>query len=153
MLGVSAVLGSVAAGLLIGKLKMSRLSAVIAVLGAFIIPAGVAFLFPTGALARYGACVAAFCGAQLVACVFSIFAISRFQQKTPNHLIGKVMAYVSAISMCVQPLGQMVYGLLFDAFHGDVYLVLIPTGVIVCAIGFCTRGFFKELGENVAADK
>ena len=58
-----------------------------------------------------------------------------FHKATPEHLIGKVMAYRSAISMCAQPVGQMVYGFLFDGFKETVWLVLIPTGVIVCGIG------------------
>ena len=32
--------------------------------------------------------------------IFSIFAVSRIQQKTPNHLLGKVMAYTAAITLC-----------------------------------------------------
>lgn len=55
------------------------------------------------------------------------------------------MAYVATISMCVQPIGQMIYGLMFDSFRDAVYIVLIPTGVIVCAIGLCSAGFFRKL--------
>lgn len=72
---------------------------------------------------------------QVAACIFSIFSLSYIQQKTPTHLTGKVMAYISTISMCAQPLGQTLYGLLFDGFRDAVYLVLIPTGVIVGIIG------------------
>lgn len=67
------------------------------------------------------------------------------QQKTPNHLTGKVMAYVATISMCAQPLGQMVYGILFDKFSSTVFLVLLPTGILVCIIGVLTVNFFKNL--------
>ena len=67
------------------------------------------------------------------------------QQKTPDHLIGKVMAYTSAITMCTQPVGQIVYGFLFDGFREEVYLVLIPTGIAVCLIGLFSAGFFRRL--------
>ena len=49
------------------------------------------------------------------------------------------MAYTSAVTLCAQPVGQIVYGFLFDKFSDAVYLVLIPTGLIVCAIGLCQR--------------
>lgn len=151
MLGVAAILGSVAAGLLVGKLKIRRLFLVIAALGAFLIPAGIVFLLPVGTLTRYTINILSFCGVQIAACIVSIFTLSSIQQKTPNHLIGKIMAYVSTISMCAQPLGQMIYGLLFDGLGDAVYLILIPTGVIVCVIGLLTAGFFRKLegGESI----
>lgn len=148
MLGVSAILGSVAAGLLTGKLKMRKLSLVLAALGAFLVPAGIVFLVPAGTITRYAINVTAFCGVQMTACIFSIFALSYIQQKTPNHLIGKVMAYISTISICAQPIGQTIYGLLFDGLSDAVYLVLIPTGMIVCMIGLFATGFFRKLDSE-----
>ncbi len=144
-LGFAAILGSVAAGLLTGKLKTRKLSIVVAALGAFLIPAGIIFLVPAGTVTRYTVNLIAFCGVQIAACIFSIFALSLIQQRTPNNLTGKVMAYVATISMCAQPLGQTVYGLLFDRFSNAVYLVLIPTGIIVCTIGLLATGFFRNL--------
>lgn len=145
LVGVAAILGSIAAGLLTGKLKLRGLAVVLAAGGAFLIPAGAAFLFPGGAIARYAVNVAVFCGIQVSVCIFNVFALSYVQQKTPNNLIGKVMSYVSVITLCAQPVGQALYGLLFDRFSGAVYLVLIPTGIIVCAIGLATAGFFRSL--------
>lgn len=55
------------------------------------------------------------------------------------------MAYTATITMCVQPLGQIAYGFLFDGFSSTVYFVLIPTGIIVCLIGLFATGFFKKL--------
>lgn len=145
LMGVAAVLGSVAAGLLTGKLKMRKLYIALVVLGVFLIPAGGIFLFPVGAVSKYAVIVAAFCVLQIAASIFSIFALSFIQQKTPNNLIGKVMAYVATISVCSQPLGQMVYGLLFDLFSDAAYMVLIPTGIILLIIGFCTKPFFRKI--------
>jgi MFS family permease len=142
ILAVATILGSIAAGLLTTKLKPRKLSIVLASLGISIIPAGVAFLLPVGAVARYAINVAAFCGVQIAVIIFSIFAVSIIQRKTPNHLIGKVMAYTATITMCVQPIGQILYGFLFDGFSHAVYFVLIPTGLIVCMIGLLATGFF-----------
>ncbi len=47
MLGVAAIIGSIAAGLLTGKLKMDKLPIILAILGAFLVPAGIIFLLPT----------------------------------------------------------------------------------------------------------
>lgn len=144
-LGFSAILGSIAAGLLIKKLKIQKLYVVLAVLGVFIVPAGMVFFVPATVFMKYIVTLIALCGVQGTACIFSIFALSFIQQQTPNNLLGKVMAYISTITMCIQPLGQTIYGLLFDHFANSVYLVLIPTGIIVCIIGLSARGFCKKL--------
>ncbi len=120
----------------------------IVAIGVCIIPAGVVFLFPFGVMTRYAVIVAAFCGMQAAISIFSIFAVSMIQQNTPNELIGKVMAYTSAVTLCAQPVGQMVYGFLFDRFQEIVYLVLIPSGIVVCVIGLLATGFFRKLEEK-----
>ncbi len=147
-LAVATILGSVAAGLLTGKLKSGRLSLVLALIGLCIIPAGVVFLFPAGAVMDYAVIVVAFCGMQAAISIYSIFAVSMIQQNTPDYMIGKVMAYTSAITMCAQPVGQMVYGFLFDGFKEMVYFVLIPTGIVVCVIGLSVSGFFRRMEEK-----
>ncbi len=147
MLAVATILGSIAAGLLTGKMKIRRLSVTLAAIGICMFPAGAVFLFPAAAVVKYAVNVVSFCGMQIAISIFSIFAVSIIQQNTPNHMIGKVMAYTSAITMCVQPVGQMVYGFLFDWFSKDVSLVLVPSGIIVCVIGLSAAGFFKKVEE------
>ncbi len=147
-LAIATILGSVAAGLLTEKLKIHKLSVLLASMGVFIITAGIVFLFPANPVIKYVITIVAFCGMQIVISIFSIFAVSIIQQRTPNHLIGKVMAYTSTITLCVQPIGQIVYGFLFDRFSNKIYLCLIPTGIIVSAIGLSATGFFRKMEEE-----
>ena len=58
------------------------------------------------------------------------------------------MAYTSTITLCVQPIGQIVYGFLFDRFYDAIYLCLLPTGVIVCIVGLSAMGFFKDMEKQ-----
>ncbi len=62
--------------------------------------------------------------------------------------MGKVMSYVFTLSMCTQPLGQIIYGRLFDYFSGSVYWVLIPSGLLVWGIGLASIGFFEKLEKG-----
>ena len=144
-LAVATILGSIAAGILAEKVKIHKLSVLLASMGIFIIPAGIVFILPVNAIIKYGVTVVSFCGMQAVISIFSIFAVSLIQQRTPNHLIGKVMAYTSTVTLCVQPIGQIVYGFLFDRFYSAVYFVLIPTGIIVCIVGLSAMSFFKNM--------
>ena len=147
-LAVATILGSIAAGILAEKLKIHKLSVLLASMGIFIIPAGIVFILPVNAMIKYGVTVVSFCGMQAVISIFSIFAVSLIQQRTPNHLIGKVMAYTSTVTLCVQPIGQIVYGFLFDRFYSAVYFVLIPTGIIVCIVGLSAMNFFKNMEKE-----
>lgn len=76
------------------------------------------------------------------------------QERTPEHLMGKVMSYVFTLSMCTQPLGQIIYGRLFDYFSGSVYWMLIPSGLLVWGIGLASIGFFEKLekGGGICTD-
>ena len=144
-LAIATILGSIAAGGLAEKLKLHKLSVLLASLGIFIIPAGIVFLLPVNSMIKYGITIVSFCGMQAVISIFSIFAVSLIQQRTPNHLIGKVMAYTSTITLCIQPIGQIVYGFLFDRFHNEVYFVFIPTGIIVCIVGLSAMRLFRNM--------
>lgn len=144
-LAVATILGSVAAGLLTGRLALGQLAWVMGAMGAFLLPAGLMFLLPVGTAARYAVTVAAFCGVQAAVSIFSIFAVSAIQQRTPGQLTGKVMACVAAITLCAQPAGQLVYGALFDGLRDRVWLVLAPTGVLILAVTLLARGVFREL--------
>ena len=132
-MGLAALLGGVAAGLLAVRLPFRRLHWLVAAVGVCALLGGGALLLPVGAMGQYGVLVPVYCVAQACACTFSIFAVSAIQQKTPENMTGKVMACVSTISMCAQPLGQAVYGLWFDASPG--WLVLSVTGIAIFALG------------------
>ena len=144
-MGAAAILGSLCAGLLGKKLRVRDLSAIFLSFGLSLFPIGFSFLLPVGTMARYGVLLFFFCVCQLGVCIFSTYAITLIQQRTPEQLMGKVMSCVFTLSMCAQPVGQMVYGALFDCFSDSVYWVLIPTGMLICLIAVASRGFLKRM--------
>ena len=144
-MGAAAILGSLCAGLLGKKLRVRDLAAIFLSFGLSLFPIGFSFLLPVGRMARYGVLLFFFCVCQLGVCIFSTYAITLIQQRTPKQLMGKVMSCVFTLSMCAQPVGQMVYGALFDCFSDSVYWVLIPTGVLICLIAVASRGFLKRM--------
>lgn len=151
-LGVAAVLGSLWVGLLAGRLRPVHLGRAIGAVGLCLLPVGLAFLLPLGTLGRYGVLVAGFCLCQFGCSFFSTYAIAAIQGRTPAGLMGKVMSCVYTLSLCAQPLGQLVYGALFDRFAGQVFWVLLPTALVVCAVGLATRGFFQRWEGQTPAE-
>ena len=144
-MGAAAILGSLCAGLLGKKLRVRDMAAIFLSFGLSLFPIGFSFLLPVGTMAHYGVLLFFFCVCQLGVCIFSTYAITLIQQRTPEQLMGKVMSCVFTLSMCAQPVGQMVYGALFDCFSDRVYWVLIPTGMLICLIAVASRGFLKRM--------
>ncbi|WP_346699136.1 MFS transporter [Catenibacillus scindens] len=145
VMGLASVLGSILVVALGSKGQMRGLFGVIVLLGVCLITCGAAFLLPLSSFWRYGILLGMFAVCQLGASLFSTYAISLIQERTPEKLMGKIMSYVFTISMCAQPAGQIIYGALFDRFSDRVFWVLIPSGLIVTGIGMASARFFRSL--------
>ena len=148
MLGFTGILGSIIAGLVVEKFKIRKLYLTLLIIAVPLLPCGIIFLFVKDTQINYAILLLSFAIIQISACVFSIFALSIIQQLTPDNMIGKVMAYTATFSLCAQPLGQIIFGILFDGFSSAVYLVLIPTGIILAIISLTTKEFFLKI-ENL----
>ena len=145
--GAAAILGGLLVGVLAGRLKPSRMHRLITAAGTALLPAGLMFALPAPARAVFAVTVASFSLAQLVCSMFSICAMTEIQSRTPERLTGKVMAFVYTLSLCAQPLGQVVYGALFDAVPAAA--VLTAGALAVAAAGAACGGFFRSLGRRV----
>lgn len=144
-LAIATILGSIFAGLFSKKWKAHNLYIIFSFIGLFMITSGIAFILPVNTITKYSINVISYCGMQIAVTIFSICAVSFIQQKTPNYFIGKMMAYTSAITLCVQPIGQIVYGSLFDYFHNKIYFIMITTGIIIYITAILSSKFFKAL--------
>lgn len=148
LMGGASVAGALAVGMLAGRLREKGLQSLLIAVGAVLIPAGAAFLLPLSTGVRYLILLACFCIAQAVCSMFSILALSMIQESTPEHLTGKIMACVIALSTCAQPVGQVVYGLLFDLSAGSTWLVLLPTAAVLIALGGLSAGFLQRFAKE-----
>ena len=148
-MGVASIVGGALVTLLAGRLRPRHLAPVFVLVGLCLLPAGAAFLLPLGALARYWVLLVLFCGCQLGCSVFSIYAATLIQSRTPAALMGKVMSCVFTLAMCAQPLGQVLYGALFDRLAPQ--WVLLPSGLLLCAVGLFSAGFFRRMDAPPAS--
>ena len=148
LMGGASVAGALAVGMLAGRLREKGLQSLLIAVGAVLIPAGAAFLLPLSTGVRYLILLVCFCIAQAVCSMFTILALSMIQESTPEHLTGKIMACVIALSTCAQPVGQVVYGLLFDLSAGSTWLVLLPTAAVLIALGGLSAGFLQRFAKE-----
>lgn len=150
-MGIAAVLGSICVAVLAEKIQIHHLSALFLSFGLCLIPSGIVFLLPISTYMQYSVLLLMFCICQFGCSVFSTYTISMIQDRTPEHLMGKVMSCVFTLSMCVQPLGQILYGVLFDLFSETAYWVLLPSGFLVCTAGIISNRFFQKLEKQNSA--
>lgn len=74
--------------------------------------------------------------------------MSFVQTETPQNLIGKVVAVILTVSMCAQPLGNALYGVLFELCKGMEYAVILFSGTVSLAIAIGTRNIFKKFAVS-----
>ena len=76
--------------------------------------------------------------------IFAVQMMTFIQTETPQHLAGKVIAVVLSISMCAQPLGNALYGVLFEACKGAEYMVVLFSGTASLVIGVFAGKIFQD---------
>lgn len=84
--------------------------------------------------------------------LFNISAQTFIQQQTPDHLIGKVMSFVSVIAVCTLPIGQAMYGFLFEAFKERIFLVVLFAAVMGLVIALAVRHILRRVPSPQAMD-
>ncbi|CAM3799565.1 MFS transporter [Bacillus paramycoides] len=81
----------------------------------------------------------------MIMTIVSIYVITVVQKKTPNENLGKVMAIITAVSQCMAPIGQIVYGFMFEGFSLKIYLPILCISFILIILAFVTK---KILGNE-----
>ena len=79
---------------------------------------------------------------------FDVSMMTAAQQQTPTNLLGKIMAVIIAVSSCSQPVGQAVYGLLFDAFADKPYYITTGAAILAMAVSLYSKKVFAVLEKE-----
>lgn len=80
--------------------------------------------------------------------LFVVQIYTMVQKQTPPQLVGKIMAALISIAMCGQPIGQAIYGVLFDIFESQVWIVLIVAAIAAFLISLYSKKIFSQLEEG-----
>ncbi len=83
-----------------------------------------------------------------LATIFSVQMIATVQAETPPELVGKVIALMISISMCAQPIGQAIYGIVFDAFSDYTGLILLCVAILSALISLASKKAFKNMVQK-----
>ena len=124
-LSLGSILGGMLSGAALGRTGLRGAWRLLLGTALSLLPIALALVLGLPPLAAYGVILAAVLAGMACAMLFTVAAQTYLQRATPPHLLGKVAAFVSAISTCAMPLGQALYGVLFQAFQTRAWVVVL----------------------------
>lgn len=143
-----AVLGGLLAGAFAQRLKTRTAPLLLIGCSLCVLSAGTALQAVRAPMGVYAVLIAG-CGLLLTLhTLFQIQMMTCLQLLTPHSLIGKVISCFMCVVMCTIPLGQFIYGLIFEHIGKGVYFLFYASALIMIAISVLTRRIFHGLDQE-----
>lgn len=144
-LAAGGIVGGIAAGALAGRLQIRKAGNLLTAAALCVFPMGIVLLCVDSVMAGYLTLTVCCFAIMTAASVFSVQIMSFVQTETPQNLVGKVISVCMMVSMCAQPLGSAMYGLLFEVCAGYEAVVILFAGVVSLVVAAGARKVFKEI--------
>lgn len=149
---IGGLIGAIVAATLLDRMPVKSAHVLITICAVLIFPLGLVLQFSTDPTMIYAVTVLVAIGISISVTAFSVKMLAYLQGITPEHLIGKVIAFVFTVSMAAMPIGQAIYGFLFDLPKELHYLVVYGGGVASLIVAFYgihvfTTGHLPEIGS------
>lgn len=142
-LAAGGLFGGIAVGVLGKRVSIKKAPLLLTACALCVFPMAVALMFADGIV----------CYAVIMVCCFAIMAFSTIfsvqimsfvQSETPQELIGKVISVLMTISMCAQPLGSALYGVLFELCAGFEWAAVLFSGLASLLIALTAGKVFRD---------
>lgn len=143
-LAAGGLAGGICAGIFSKKLSIDKSAAMLTACAISIFPMGIALMLFSSAIINYIVITCCCFLAMVFSTIFSVQMMAFLQTETPQNLIGKVIAVILTVSMCATPLGNALYGVLFELCKGFEYAVVLFSGIISLILAVGTRTIFKN---------
>lgn len=143
-LAAGGLAGGIGAGIFADKLAINKAGSLVIACAVCVFPISAALILFSSAIINYIVITVCCFIIMVFSTVFTVQMMSFIQAETPQNLIGKVIAVILTASMCAQPLGNALYGVLFEICKGCEYAVVLFSGVVSLMIAISTRNIFKD---------
>ena len=152
ILAIGGLVGGIGAGVFGRKLKVNGSWKLLLASGMLLIPMGVVLMIECPAYLAYGVLATAGLVIMSLSAIYTIQIMSYIQMTVPHHMVGKVIAWIIAVSTCAQPVGQVLYGVLFDEMAKNVYIIFGAATICSVLIALGSRKATRALqnGETVS---
>lgn len=145
-MGLGGLFGGGLAAILGNRLRLRQGSALLLAASLTAAGMGAALLPGVNASAAWWMTTAMSFGVMVLSTMLVVVLSTAVQRQTPPELLGKVMAFIMAVSNCASPLGQAVYGALFEGC--PPWAVLIGAAGAAAVMAVCSRGMFRALDSG-----
>ncbi|MDE6168877.1 MAG: MFS transporter, partial [Acetatifactor sp.] len=143
-LAAGGLFGGIGAGIFAGRLAIHKSGKLVIACAVCVFPIGAALIMFSSGMINYIVITVCCFAIMVFSTIFTVQMMSFIQAQTPQNLIGKVIAVILTVSMCAQPLGNALYGVLFEICKGFEYAVVLFSGFISLIIAVSTRNIFKS---------
>ena len=144
-LAAGGLAGGIGAGVFANKLAIHKSGNLVIACAVCVFPISVSLILFSSAIINYIAITVCCFAIMVCSTIFTVQMMSFIQAETPQKFIGKVIAVILTVSMCAQPLGNALYGILFEICREHEYAVVLFSGVASMLIAFSTKNIFKEI--------
>lgn len=144
-LAAGGLAGGIAAGVFAKRLKIHKSGNLVIACAVCVFPISAALVLFSSGMVNYIVILVCSFTIMIFSTIFTVQMMSFVQSETPQNLIGKVIAVCLTISMCAQPLGNALYGVLFEICKGHEYAVVLFSGVASLMIAIGTKNIFSRL--------
>ncbi|WP_029905069.1 MFS transporter [Prevotella sp. 10(H)] len=149
IIAVGAILGGLLAGLLSKKLKLKSGSLILIGSAFSVLIGGIALHFLSESIPVY-VILAIGCGLYVtLSTLLQIQIMTFIQIITPKDLIGKVISCFMCVCMCSIPIGQFIYGIIFEKIESYLYLPFYIAVMIITGISVFTRHIFCQIDNLI----
>lgn len=146
-LSVGMVLGGMLSGAASKRVKTSQMHHFLLLVGIMTLPMGLAVVSGAAQHFSFGVLLVSVAVLMGSCTIFNATAQTLLQKMTPPELLGKVMAVTMTTAMCAMPLGQALYGLLFDWAGKLACLVVWFAGLMCVLLALPMKKFLGTLEE------
>lgn len=144
-LAAGGLTGGICSGILANRFSIQKSGNLIIICAVSVFPMEAVLLLTSSGIISY--LVITICCFVIMAAstIFTVQMMSFVQTETPPEFIGKVISVILTAAMCAQPLGNALYGILFEVCMGFEYTVMLFAGAISLLIAIGTRNIFREM--------
>lgn len=144
-LAAGGLTGGILSGIFANKLVIQKSGRLIIACAICVFPISTALILFSSGIINYIIITICCFAIMVFSTIFTVQMMSFIQTETPQNLIGKVIAVILTVSMCAQPLGNALYGILFEICKGFEYAVVLFSGIVSLTIAVKARNIFQKL--------
>lgn len=145
ILGIGSIFGGIVTGILNTKLNIKKSYYLLLGATISIFPMIITLIISKSIIINY--IIISIMGFSIMtfATMFSIQMITFVQIQTPTEISGKVISCLLGLSLCAMPIGQALYGILFQNWISTPWIVLIISLLSSLIISFFSKFTFQNL--------